>query len=137
MAERSLVDYVLTGMQGHWTGGTKHADAYTPGIADVSGYVKKRGNVFIELKALHTWPSRPMTPVKINLDALQREFLKERHGWLFLRVKRDYLLYSWDRAYVFDDSPGWPAHIMKAAANKTWKHKVDWKEFERCLNLKI
>lgn len=136
MAERSLVDYVLNGMRGRWKKPVKHADAFTPGVADLSAWLdKKRGTVWIELKAIPKWPTRPLTSVTFGLDELQRDFLWERHGWLFVRVGREYLLFGCTAAKHLVDKPAATQATLQQMADGHWKNSVNWKEFERCLKL--
>ena len=119
-------------MVGHWRKGVKHADAFTPGIADLSGYIPKKGTVWIELKSLDDWPKRPGTVVKFEFDDLQRDFLYERHGWLLCRVRREYLLFDYIDAYQIVDTPYATQERLRAAA-RIWRNAINWKEFTRCL----
>lgn len=136
MVERSLVDYVLKGMRGRWKKPVKHADAFTPGIADLSAWLdKKRGTVWIELKAIPDWPVRLNTPVKFGLDELQRDFLWERHGWLFVRVRRGYMLFGCCTIKYMIDTPRATRNALVESTLGAWNNSVNWKEFERCLKL--
>lgn len=132
MSEESLKDYVLEGMKPYWRKGVKHADAFTPGVSDVSGYVHPIGTVWIELKALHDWPKRVNTVVTFGYDDLQKDFTWERRGWLFVRVKREYLLFNRVSAQHID-TPAATQQMVRDAATRTWKNSVDWKEFTRWL----
>lgn len=133
MAESSLKDYVLKGMRPYWRGGVKHADAFTAGIADVSGFIEPAGNVFIELKALDDWPKRPQTPVKFGLDDLQKQFLVDRRGWLLCRVKRQYLLFTHSMALLLVDRPEATRDTLYNQAGMIWNNAIDWKEFAECV----
>lgn len=136
MAERSLVDYVLRGMRGRWKKPVKHADAFTPGIADLSAWLDaKRGTVWIELKAIPDWPVRLSTPVKFGLDDAQRDFLWERHGWLFVRINRGYMLFNRRAVQYVVDTDSSTRNVLVTAAIGAWNNSVNWKEFERCLKL--
>jgi hypothetical protein len=136
MAEVSLKDYVLRGMVGHWDKGVKHADSFTAGIADLSGYIPVRGNVFVELKALDAWPAKASTRVVFELDDLQRDFLWKRRGWLLCRVGREYLLF--DRYAIIDavDRPWSTRELLMNHVYKVWRNSIDWKEFTKCLKSK-
>lgn len=128
MAESTLIDYTKDGMKRHWRGGVKHADAFTPGIADLSGYILGCGTVWIECKSLDKWPSRSTTVVRLSrFTDEQRLFLWERHGFLFLRVAREYLLFGWLDAY---ERCGRVLRTeLQGRALKAWKGSVDWAEF--------
>ena len=127
MSERTLIDYVLRGMSGRWEWGCKHADPYTPGIADMSGFIPRAGNVWIECKALDRWPVRPGTAVKLSrFTPEQRAFLRARRGFLFLRVGRDYLLYH---GPVIENMDRMNRAEMVAGAECQWQGSVDWQEF--------
>lgn len=138
MTERTLVDYVLRGMKRRWKKPVKHADAYTEGIADLSGYVPPAGNVFIELKALRRWPLRPRTCVKLGLSNAQRDFLQMRKGWLFVRVGREYLIFHWRMLCLIDDKhkPN-TAEMLRELSSQIWKNRVDWKEFAEWISLRM
>ena len=133
MAERSLVDYVLRGMKGRWAWPVKHADGFTEGVADVSGWIKPAGTVWIELKALDKWPVRATTPVRLALEELQKEFLWHRRGWLLARVKREYFLF--DRFAVRNDveTEHCTQEAFRKAAKYSWRNSIDWQQFERAI----
>jgi hypothetical protein len=132
MSERTLIDYMIGGMGTRWRWPVKHADPYTPGIADMSGFVVGVGNVFIEAKALDRWPARDGTIVKLTrYTDDQRYFLINRNGFLLLRVVRDYLLF-------------YGAGALLKAGNVTkgelfdlalgfWKGSVDWNELVKMI----
>lgn len=132
MAEETLKNYVLKGMRPFWGGGVKHADAFTPGIADVSGRLLPAGNVFIELKALDRWPKRPGTTVTFGLDAAQKDFLWARCGWLLCRVKREYFLFD-HKTVPFIDTHGATQGWLRGNAEKIWIGSINWKEFAQCV----
>jgi len=136
MSERSLVDYVLCGMRMRWDKPVKHADAFTAGVADLSGWIDGVGTVWVELKAIEGWPKRAGTPVKFGLDDLQRDFLVQRRGWLFVRVGREYLLF--DRAAISKlvDRPQTTQQMLRTNACAIWRNKVNWEEFSSWLSLK-
>lgn len=133
VSEESLKDYVLEGMKPYWRKGVKHADAFTPGVSDVSGYIHPIGTVWIELKALHAWPKRPGTKVVFEYDDLQKDFTWERRGWLFVRVGREYLLFDRHNARDNIDHPHSTQDTVRECAVAIWKNSVDWKEFTRWL----
>lgn len=129
MAENSLIGYVTEGMKPYWRKPIKHADAFTSGVADLSGFLEPAGTVWIELKALHKWPVRATTVVKLGFDDLQKEFLLERKGWLFVRVRREYLLYHPKVAYEQIEMDFTTRQLMNECASAIWKNSVDWKKF--------
>jgi hypothetical protein len=131
VAERSLVDYVLRGMKRYWDWPVKHADGYTEGIADLSAWIRPAGNIFIELKALERWPARASSPVVLGLEELQRYFIVERRGWLFVRVGREYLLFDANETFVWVDRAEATQAVLRQVATKVWKNSVNWKEFAR------
>lgn len=133
MAEETLKNYVLGGMKPYWKGGVKHADAYTPGIADLSGFIAPAGNVFIELKALDKWPTRPGTKVVMGLDYLQKAFLVDRKGWLLCRVRREYLLFDHNDAYWIVDTEQATQGELRMRAKMIWVNRINWKEFSECV----
>lgn len=128
MSERSLIDYTLNGMKPFWKYGTKHADPYTPGIPDLSGFIPQCGNVWIEAKALDKWPARDGTIVRLTrFTDDQKYFLINRNGFLFLRVSRDYLLFYGARQIM---NAGTVTRAeMYDMALRWWKGQVDWKQF--------
>jgi hypothetical protein len=128
MAEGTLVDYVLDGMKPIWRAPVKHADPYSPGVADLSAFLPGAGNIWIECKALDGWPKRAETAVKMKrYTDEQRLFLFMRRGFLLLRVAREYLL--------FDDMNAWQVvgrvnqETLRLSAMRTWKGSIDWAEF--------
>lgn len=135
MAERTLVDYVLGGMESRWQWPVKHADGFTAGIADLSAWLPGAGNIWIELKALDKWPHRATTPAEFGLEDLQRLFLKFRRGWLFVRVGREYLLFNTYHAVHNVDKPHSTQTVLLAKASQFWRNHVDWAEFTQCLRM--
>lgn len=134
MSEETLKDYVLEGMKPYWRGGVKHADAFTPGISDVSGYIHPIGTVWIELKALSDWPKREKTAVRFGYDELQKAFTWERRGWLFVRVRREYLLFDRHNAQAIDEETVELNQAqVRSLATRCWKNSVDFKELTRWL----
>ena len=134
MSERTLVDYLLNGMRTRWRKAVKHADAYTAGIADVSAYIEPVGNVWIECKDLRGWPARPTTPVKVDMDDLQREFLSERKGWLLLRVGREYLLFDHNMAYWIIDTAHAVKERLTTCCEGRWKGSINWHQFAEIIS---
>lgn len=133
MSERSLVDYTLDGMRPYWDWPVKHADAFTGGIADLSGWLRPVGNVFVELKSLDAWPARARTPVKFKFEELQRYFIQGRRGWLWCRVRREYLLFDSVAAFSLVDTPKATQAALRKAATQIWIGSVNWKEFAKWL----
>jgi hypothetical protein len=133
VGERTLVDYVLSGMSDTWNWPVKHADGYTAGIADLSAWVTGQGNVWIELKSLDAWPVRPATAVVFGLEDLQRLFLWHRRGWLLVRVKREYLLFKTNAIYDHIDRAHSTQALVRKKAFRIWRNSIDWGEFKVCL----
>jgi hypothetical protein len=136
MAERTLVDYVLRGMSERWRWPVKHADAFTAGIADLSAWIEPAGNIWLELKALRSWPKRAGTPVRLDLREDQKLFLLHRHGYCFARIGRDYLLWEADKAYFLLDNERSTQQVLRECALKAWVGKVDWEEFATCISFR-
>src|SRR5579859_7604255 len=122
-------------MKPYWQWPVKHADAYTPGVADLSGWIAPAGNVFVELKATDDWPARAKTQVRFDAEFTeeQRWFCLERRGWVFVRVRREYLLFSHAAAFKLIDTPEGTQAALKAAAVQIWVGSVNWKEFAKWL----
>lgn len=134
MSERTLVDYTLKGMRPFWRWPVKHADPYSPGVADLSGYVSGAGNVFIECKALDRWPARAETVVKLTkFTDLQKQFLMMRRGFLWLRVERDYLLFHGTDA--IKQAGTLPRAELCRQAVAMWTGSVDWHKFTSTIAL--
>lgn len=133
MSERTLDDYTLAGMKPFWSKPVKHADGFTAGIADLSAWLMPAGNIWIECKALDKWPARSRTPVKFGLDDLQKDFLLERRGWLWCRVRREYLLFNHNSAFWLIDTPDATQEVVRSWAHKIWNNSVNWKEFALCV----
>lgn len=128
MAEKSLDRYILSNMRGRWRKGVKHADGFTAGIADLSAWLDGIGNVWVEDKALDSWPKRETTPVKVGLDDLQKDFLWERHGWLMVRVKREYFLFDREGARHLELDTTTQATFRRWAV-RHWTGAVNWNQF--------
>lgn len=130
MSERTLVDYVLKGMKGWWSA-TKHADAWTPGIADISYRV---GNVngWLELKTITALPKRAATIARFDhpLSSAQAGFLMERDGKLLVRVlsPRQYLGFDAHEIGELHRAGGWPIEELRARSAREWWLKIDWRE---------
>jgi hypothetical protein len=119
-------------MKPFWEKAVKHADAYTPGIADVSAWIRGAGNIWVENKAIAHWPRYPDTPVTLGLEDLQRAFLIARRGFLFARVGRTYLL--WDHLWLDRiDTHHATRRRVERVAVRIWNNKVIWKEFAECV----
>jgi len=134
MAETSLKTYLFAGMLGLWQHPVKHCESFTIGVPDVSAFMPQCGTVWIELKDLPHWPKRPQTRVVVEPDpnrwALQRDFLEQRKGFLFLRVEREYLLFTWQALFVVNQEN---AEGLRNHAVCRWERRVNWQEFAACL----
>lgn len=131
--EITLVAYVMRGMRRHWRKAVKHADPFTSGIADISAWLPPAGNVWLELKAAQEWPKRAATPIKFELDDLQKAFLVARRGWLLCRVRNEYLLFDHATANRVVDTPEATREFLRAAAHRVWFRSIVWKEFAKCV----
>ena len=128
MSERTLIDYTLRGMVPHWAFGTKHADPYTPGIADLSGFVHGAGNVWIEAKSVDAWPARERTIVRLSrYTDDQKMFLVKRHGFLWLRAGREYLLFYGQNAIMLAGTV--TQKELKRLSVGLWIGSVLWDQF--------
>jgi len=130
MTERTLVDYVLKGMKGRWSA-TKHADAWTPGIADLS-YRVNGHNGWMELKTITAPPKRPGTIARFDhpLSSSQVGFLTERDGKLLVRILSPRLYLGFDAREIAEmwRADGWPFALLEQMAAQAWKQRIDWKE---------
>jgi hypothetical protein len=121
-------------MRGSWAKPMKHADQFTSGVADLSAHLREIDRtVWIELKALDEWPKRARTKVVFELDELQRDFIWERRGWLFVRVRREYLLFNYIATNNLVDTTLATQENLRLVAKRIWKNSVNWKEFKQCL----
>ena len=84
--------------------------------------------MWIECKALDAWPKRAASVVRFQrFTDEQRLFLLQRHGFLFVRVGREYLLFGWKEAF---ESCGKMAQLsLRQAALEHWSGAVNWLEF--------
>lgn len=134
MSESSLWVYLQRGMTRHWHA-SRHEET-TPGIPDVSYALNRTGAGWIELKTLPDWPKKSKTAVAIkHLTPFQRRWMHERGQrgvpcWLFLRVDKEYLLFSWSVLPLIGKTTRDELYTMSVAR---WKNRVDWDEFERAL----
>lgn len=93
---------------GYWDA-TRHEDRLNEGVPDVSfGSKDKQG--WIELKALHDWPKKENTIVKIDHYTPQQKIWLLKRGrvggccWLLLKVKYDWLLFDYKNAQLVGKS---------------------------------
>jgi hypothetical protein len=109
---------------------TKHNDI-TPGVPDLSVFVKlTEKNTWIELKAKPQFPQNLEKPVHFDhYTEHQALFLRQRKGWLFIRVKRIYFLFNSEQAWRFWESGGFTKAAMSENATVVWHGAVNWKEF--------
>lgn len=139
MGERSLVDYVQKGMKRRWSS-TKHADSWTPGIPDLSFYLKASGmNSWLEAKNVTRLPARPGTPLHTDAEftSAQAAFLLDRDGKLLCRVQptRQYIgLLARDAMDLWRDE-GWPLSLW-LNRGIVWTGRINWEEFEAWLSTK-
>lgn len=132
MGERTLVDYCLGGMKRLWRCPVKHADPYTAGVPDLSGFVPQVGTVWIECKALDKWPARASTPVRLSrYTDDQKYFLTQRNGFLFVRVGREYILICGKSELTLAGTL--PREDLIRCAVGYWKGSVDWEQFTATL----
>lgn len=132
--EESLLAYVRARMK-RMAHVVKHHDDWTPGISDLSLFLlKERVTRWVELKAEADWPKRTDTPLHLDCyTEAQALFLRTRDGFLLVRVKSAYMLFSAATAWELWESGGWPRHIMLNRAVKVWYRFILWKEFKEAL----
>ena len=128
MAEKSIWAYIRVGMKGRWGHAMRHECMINKGVADASYY--HNGNGWIELKEIKKLPARPTTGIKLGrwTDLHQRNFLKKRKGWLFIRVnypKRMYLIFHHSRLPP-DEKPYWTWTQLTANAHYIWTNRIDF-----------
>jgi hypothetical protein len=116
-------------MRPHWKKPVKHADAFTEGVADLSAWIAPAGNIWIECKTLARWPVRPFTRVRLGLEPLQVDFLRERRGWLWVRVGREYLLFDHSVMCIAGFADGMTQGALRMQTVQIWKNSVNWQEF--------
>lgn len=135
MSEDTLVGYVRGGMRGRWSM-TKHHDAFTPGIPDIS-YRSQGVNGWLELKECTALPARPLTPLKFGSEFTleQALFLRDRDGKLLIRVtpERLYIGLNAPQAWALHADRGWPL-LRFVNEGRVWKHRIDWRQFEQWLS---
>lgn len=102
------------------------------GVPDVN-YVQG----WVELKALHEWPKRAATPVRIDhFTPQQRIWLRNRWmaggaAYLLLKVDGEYLLFT--GAYAADHVGNVPRMELINNAVGYWPKGLDEKELVTCL----
>jgi len=116
----------------HWI---RLENAVDEGTPDVNGCFDSN-EVWIELKALHEWPKRASTPVRLNhFKDCQRQWLVNRwlsggNAWLFVRVAREYFLFSAPVALKVDTLTRQHWYDVSRAHYKT---RIDWQHFRGAL----
>ena len=140
MSERSFVDYITHGLKANCApcSVTKHADQWTPGIADLSFRVGGV-NGWVELKDVPKLPVRAETRVRFGSEftTAQALFLLERDGKLLIRVpeRKLYLGMTADWAWEMQRDGGWALAAMRTHAAE-WSRKIDWRELSEWLSTK-
>ena len=129
MNERGVWLLLKTGMGKRWDA-SRHEDKIGIGVPDVS-FGCEDINGWIELKYIMEWPVRPTTSVNIPLSPLQKHWLTLRglHGgncWLFVRIRDDFLLFSYHRLGLINGKT--KAKLLRIC-DKSWHGRVDWEEF--------
>lgn len=131
MSEKTFEAYFRTGMKGREGAYvTKHHDT-TEGIADFSVHLRKWGlNTWVELKVVTGWPHNEK--IKIWWDHYtehQALFLRQRDGWLFVRVNRSYFLFSAATAWRMWEAKGFTRNEFLTECHRVWHSNVIWLEF--------
>jgi hypothetical protein len=134
MSEITAVGYLCKGLErvrkAHCI---KHNDL-TVGIADVSAHVLHAGTQWIEVKATQEWPKREETRIWWpHFTEHQALFLRRREGWLFVRVERDYFLFSAAWSWELWMQKGFPQSRMREVARAHWARSVNFPELGRIL----
>lgn len=116
---------------------TKHADAWTPGIADLS--LRIAGvNTWIEAKNCSQLPKREGTRVRFDheLKDEQAAFLMERDGKLMVRIQptREYIGLDAAGAMRWWRERGWPLEELRRVAARRWIRSINWREMSEWLS---
>lgn len=136
MAESSLWSYMKGNLPGHWV---RIENKVAEGTPDVNGCFTlddASADVWIELKARDEWPVRAATPIKLSrFTNDQKQWLLDRaiaggKAYLFVRIQREYFLFSAAHAY----------HVEQLT-RKQWhqcalvhcKNRMDWDAFMRAI----
>ena len=129
MSEETLIVYVRNGLR-KWAHVTKHNDGCTTGMSDLSiHFIGARGSVWMELKATHSWPTRPDTRVRWDhYTEEQAVWIRQRKGWLLARVGRSYLLFDALAALELWQANGWTKQQMFAGATLVWANCINWRQ---------
>lgn len=129
--ENYFKDYVVKGLTKRFSACfvTKHNDL-NPGVPDLSVFVKEtQKNTWMELKAESQFPQRARTRLKLYCYTEEQAlFLRQRKGWLFARVKRNYFLFNADQAWACWVEGGFTKAEFSARATAVWHGAVNWRE---------
>lgn len=131
MSEETLVGYTRIGLKRrNECYVTKHNDL-TDGIPDLSVTLRKWGiNTWIELKATDAWPAKTATRIWWDHYTEQQAlFLRQRMGWLFVRVGKTYALFTGEAAWRMWKDKGWAKMEFLLEAHRVWHNGVVWSEF--------
>jgi len=132
-SERALWVYLRENMKhrGHFS---RH-EGLDPGTPDVS-YGLRGTHGWIELKLQQEWPKRDTTVLRLHhFTQWQKQWLKKRgriagNCWLFIRVDRDYMLFTWQTAQEIGSMT---KTGMMVSCSGRWHRSVNWTEFESIL----
>lgn len=129
--ENYFQDYVIAGLTRKFSACFvhKHRDV-AEGVPDLSIHVKESGvNTWIELKAVADFPKRPTSRLKVDhYTESQALFLRQRKGWLFIRVRKIYYLFNGEQAWDFWKRGGFTKEEMGGNATAVWYSSVNFKE---------
>lgn len=142
MSESLLWDRIRDGMSSRWHA-QRHEDKYSTGIPDVSYGIGRRGEGWIELKFLKTYPrTGEDQPWDFKLD----HFTPEQRNWLTQRSKhgtgRVFLLCQfgdtvtgiWQWPKLREVLGKQPLHEIEKAASALWWHcPIDFTELSSVL----
>lgn len=142
MRELALWDYLRRHMLGRWHA-TRIESSAGNGVPDVSWCLPLPDGDgcmegWLELKNIHTWPSRITTKVKVPLRPEQRHWIKNRGSigsniYVAIRIESDIFLLSWQEAIAGSET-GWCRGEWVSHSIAHWAGgKIDFEKLTRIL----
>lgn len=138
MAESSLWGTLRKNMRGygHWVRIENKVEKGTPDVNGCFNHNGKGVDVWIELKSLREWPVRATTCIRLpHFTKEQKQWLLDRaeaggRAFLFVRVEREYFLFSAARAQVVEQLT---REQWYKAARAHYTNRVTWDHFRSIL----
>ena len=134
MSEKNFWIYLRNGMNDHWNA-VRIESSTMSGIPDII-YSMEGVRGFIELKYIKHWPKRVNTIIRLkHFTPLQRLFLSSHeesagHCFIFLKIERDYLLFS-APLDVCTNIGFLRRKELEKLAKKIWHGKINFDELRR------